>query len=168
MSLVTLHPLPTRRFPWRTIGLVAVIAALLVSLLVVAIGMLYLIPQFQGAGLTLRTLTGAPSWVGQLAVAVVVCLNVLPGGMRSVTLVQAFHYWLKLLALLTPLFLLLGAAIAAGVAPALRLSPDDVGALLQLDLGALIALPPDARALAMIGALSGAVAGLAVPPPKRR
>ena len=24
------------------------------------------------------------------------CLNVLPGGMRSVTLVQAFHYWLKL------------------------------------------------------------------------
>ncbi len=49
------------------------------SLLVVAIGLLYLIPQFQGAGLTLRTLTGAPSWVGQLAVAVVVCLNVLPG-----------------------------------------------------------------------------------------
>ena len=79
------------------------------SLLVVAIGLLYLIPQFQGAGLTLRTLTGAPSWVGQLAVAVVVCLNVLPGGMRSVTLVQAFHYWLKLLALLTPLFFLLGA-----------------------------------------------------------
>ena len=38
MSLVTLHPVPTRRFPWRTIGLVAVIAALLVSLLVVAIG----------------------------------------------------------------------------------------------------------------------------------
>jgi cation/acetate symporter len=85
------------------------VARRLSSLLVVAIGLLYLIPQFQGAGLTLRTLTGAPSWVGQLAVAVVVCLNVLPGGMRSVTFVQAFHYWLKLLALLTPLFLLLGA-----------------------------------------------------------
>jgi Na+(H+)/acetate symporter ActP len=87
----------------------SVVARRASSLLVVAIGLLYLIPQFQGAGLTLRTLTGAPSWVGQLAVAVVVCLNVLPGGMRSVTLVQAFHYWLKLLALLTPLFLLLGA-----------------------------------------------------------
>ena len=87
----------------------SVVARRVSSLLVVAIGLLYLIPQFQGAGLTLRTLTGAPSWVGQLAVAVVVCLNVLPGGMRSVTLVQAFHYWLKLLALLTPLFLLLGA-----------------------------------------------------------
>ncbi|WP_330472862.1 sodium/solute symporter [Terrabacter sp. C0L_2] len=87
----------------------SVVARRASSLLVVAIGLLYLIPQFQGAGLTLRTLTGAPSWVGQLAVAVVVCLNVLPGGMRSVTLVQAFHYWLKLLALLTPLFFLLGA-----------------------------------------------------------
>jgi Na+(H+)/acetate symporter ActP len=87
----------------------SVVARRASSLLVVAIGLLYLIPQFQGAGLTLRTLTGAPSWVGQLAVALVVCLNVLPGGMRSVTLVQAFHYWLKLLALLTPLFFLLGA-----------------------------------------------------------
>ena len=79
------------------------------SLLVVGIGLLYLIPQFQGAGLTLRTLTGAPSWVGQFAVALVVCLSVLPGGMRSVTLVQAFHYWLKLVALLTPLFFFAGA-----------------------------------------------------------
>jgi Na+(H+)/acetate symporter ActP len=79
------------------------------SVLVVAIGMLYLIPQFQGAGLTLHTLTGAPSWVGQLVVAVVVGLSVLPGGMRSVTLVQAFHYWLKLAALLTPVFFLLAA-----------------------------------------------------------
>jgi cation/acetate symporter len=78
------------------------------SLLVVAIGLLYLIPQFQGAGLTLRTLTGAPLWVGEVAVAVVVCLNVLPGGMRSVTFIQAFHYWLKLVALLTPLFFVAG------------------------------------------------------------
>jgi Na+(H+)/acetate symporter ActP len=84
------------------------------SILVVAIGMLYLIPQFQGAGLTLRTLTGAPSWVGQLAVAVVVGLNVVPGGMRSVTLVQAFHYWLKLVALLTPLFFFFGAFSSDG------------------------------------------------------
>ena len=32
--------------------------------LVVIIGWLYLLPQFQGAGLTLRILTGAPDWVG--------------------------------------------------------------------------------------------------------
>ena len=87
------------------------------SALVVAIGLLYLIPQFQGAGLTLRTLTGAPSWVGQVMVAVVVCLNVLPGGMRSVTLVQAFHYWLKLFALLIPLFFVLGAWSSVDLPP---------------------------------------------------
>src|SRR3954449_5705207 len=42
------------------------------SALVVLIGVLYLVPQFQGAGLTLRTLTGAPPWVGEVTVAVVV------------------------------------------------------------------------------------------------
>ena len=44
MSLVQLHPVPTHRFPWRTVGLVAVIAALLVSLLVVAIGSRHRVP----------------------------------------------------------------------------------------------------------------------------
>ena len=38
MTLVTLHPVPTRRFPWRTIGLLAVIAALLAALVVVSVG----------------------------------------------------------------------------------------------------------------------------------
>src|SRR6476620_10184083 len=96
------------------------------SLLVCAIGLLYLIPQFQGAGLTLRTLTGAPSWVGEVAVALVVCLNVLPGGMRSVTLIQAFHYWLKLVALLTPMFFIAGAWAS-------DLMPSGVGAAQMAD-----------------------------------
>ena len=39
-------------------------------------------------------------------VAVVVLLNVLSGGMRSITFVQAFQYWLKLTALLVPLVFL--------------------------------------------------------------
>ena len=73
------------------------------SLLVVAIGWLYLMPQFQGAGAALRTTTGLPPWGGGLVVAVVVLLNVLAGGMRSITFVQAFQYWLKLTALLVPL-----------------------------------------------------------------
>ena len=72
------------------------------SVLVVSIGLLYLVPQFQGAGLTLQTLSGAPPWAGAVAVAGVVCVNVLAGGMRSITLVQAFLFWLKLVALLTP------------------------------------------------------------------
>jgi cation/acetate symporter len=77
------------------------------SALVVLIGVLYLIPQFQGAGLTLRTLTGAPPWVGEVTVALIVLLIVASGGMRSITLVQAFQYWLKLAALLVPVCFLL-------------------------------------------------------------
>jgi Na+(H+)/acetate symporter ActP len=73
------------------------------SALVVLIGWLYLLPQLVGAGLTLRTVTGAPLWAGGLVVTVVVVLNVLSGGMRSITLVQAFQYWLKLTALVVPL-----------------------------------------------------------------
>lgn len=74
----------------------------LASVLVVLISILYLIPQFRGAGITVRTLTGAPTWVGVVIVAIVVLANVLAGGMRSITISQAFQYWLKLVALLAP------------------------------------------------------------------
>lgn len=80
----------------------------LASVLVVAIGWLYLVPQLQGAGLTLRTVTGAPAWAGAVLVAVVVTVNVAGGGMRSATFVQAFQYWLKLTAITVPaIFLVL-------------------------------------------------------------
>ena len=59
-------------------------------------------PQFQGAGLTLRTVTGAPRWAGELVVAVVVISTVAAGGMRSITFVQAFQFWLKITAILVP------------------------------------------------------------------
>jgi Na+(H+)/acetate symporter ActP len=75
--------------------------------MVVLIGVLYLVPQFQGAGLTLRTLTGAPTWIGEAVVGAVVLANVAAGGMRSITIAQAFQYWLKLCALLVPIALLL-------------------------------------------------------------
>jgi cation/acetate symporter len=78
----------------------------LASALVVLIGVLYLIPQFQGAGITFSTLTGAPRWSGAAVVAAIVLLNVVAGGMRSITLVQAVQYWLKLTALLVPLAIL--------------------------------------------------------------
>ncbi|MFZ2012237.1 MAG: cation acetate symporter [Nocardioides sp.] len=76
------------------------------SWLVCLICGLYLVPQLEGAGLTLAALTGAPTWVGAVVVALVVLVNVAAGGMRSITLVQAFQYWLKLCALLVPLVLL--------------------------------------------------------------
>ncbi|ACQ81617.1 Na+/solute symporter [Beutenbergia cavernae DSM 12333] len=77
------------------------------TLLVVAIGWLYLLPQLHAAGLTLTTVTGAPHWVGPLTVAGVVLGSVVIGGMRSITLVQAFQYWLKLTAIAIPALVLI-------------------------------------------------------------
>ncbi|WP_193611086.1 sodium:solute symporter family transporter [Nocardioides lijunqiniae] len=79
----------------------------LCSVMVVAIGWLYLLPQFHGAGLTLRAAIGAPIWLGPVIVGLVVLANVTSGGMRSITFVQAFQYWLKLTALLLPAAVLL-------------------------------------------------------------
>ncbi|MFF5787420.1 cation acetate symporter [Streptomyces sp. NPDC012693] len=99
----------------------------LASLFVVGIGWLYLLPQLQGAGLTLEILTGAPDWVGGLLVALVVTGTVAAGGMRSITFVQAFQYWLKLTALLVPVLFLLAAWYGDG-APRARF---DAPALLR-------------------------------------
>lgn len=84
------------------------------TILVVFVGWLYLLPQFQGAGLTIRTVTGSPTWVGTVLVAAIVVINVVSGGMRSITFVQAFQYWLKLTALLVPAFFLIRAWLGDG------------------------------------------------------
>jgi Na+(H+)/acetate symporter ActP len=73
---------------------------------VVCIGVLYLVPQLQSAGLTLNTITGLPAWLGGAVVTVIVVINVLGGGMRAITLVQAFQYWGKLFAIAAPTFVL--------------------------------------------------------------
>lgn len=78
------------------------------SVLVVVVGWFYIVPQLHGAALTIRITTGLPSWVGAAAVVIIVCLTVVTGGMRSITFVQAFQYWLKLTALAVPaIFILL-------------------------------------------------------------
>ena len=94
------------------------------SLLVVGIGWLYLMPQFQGAGLSLGTVAGTEPWVGGLLVGAVVLVNVFFGGMRSITLVQAFQYWLKLTALLVPVMFLLVVWTGDGAT-----SPADAGTM---------------------------------------
>lgn len=73
---------------------------------VVVVCILYTVPQFQGAGLALHVALGLPSWVGAVAVALIVIANVLVGGMRSITFVQAFQYWLKLTAVAVPALVL--------------------------------------------------------------
>ncbi|HYN92784.1 MAG TPA: cation acetate symporter [Pilimelia sp.] len=78
----------------------------LATAFVVFIGWLYLVPQLQGAGLTLTTVAGGPYELGALLVGVVVTANVALGGMRAITFVQAFQYWLKLTALAVPVIFL--------------------------------------------------------------
>ncbi|GGI46332.1 Na+(H+)/acetate symporter ActP [Agromyces flavus] len=98
------------------------------SVLVVVIGWLYIVPQLQGAALTVRITTGLPSWVGSLAVALLVAVVVAAGGMRSITFVQAFQFWLKLAALAVPVVALL--IVTGAVEPALAPSaafPADAG-----------------------------------------
>ncbi|WP_165495551.1 sodium/solute symporter, partial [Actinomadura roseirufa] len=71
------------------------------------IGWFYLLPQFQGAGVTLRVLTGAPVWAGWAVVVTAALLLVVSGGMRSITAVQAVQFWVKLVAVAVPAVALL-------------------------------------------------------------
>jgi Na+(H+)/acetate symporter ActP len=76
---------------------------------VIIIGWLYLVPQLQGAGLTIAIVSNSkyPQWVGAAGVMVIVTFNIYTGWMRSITVVQAFQYWIKLTALAVPVFVLL-------------------------------------------------------------
>src|SRR5215475_9416447 len=103
----------------------------LATAFVVLIGWLYLVPQLQGAGLTLTTVTGAPAWLGAVVVGVVVTANVASGGMRAITFVQAFQYWLKLTAICLPAFVILLHWQAAGhpAVPAVASGHNPLGGL---------------------------------------
>jgi cation/acetate symporter len=68
----------------------------------------YLLPQLKGAGLTLQVALGGPEWIGVVVLGVIVTLGIASGGMKGITLVQAFQYWLKIAALAIPaLFLVM-------------------------------------------------------------
>ncbi|MES9542748.1 MULTISPECIES: cation acetate symporter [unclassified Actinomadura] len=74
----------------------------IVTCCVCFIGWFYLLPQFQGAGVTLRVMTGAPVWAGWAVVVAVTLLLVTSGGMYSITAVQSFQFWVKVVALAVP------------------------------------------------------------------
>jgi Na+(H+)/acetate symporter ActP len=80
---------------------------LLAAAIVLVIGGFYLVPQLKGAGLALNVVIGSPYWVGVVVVAVIVAVNVATGGMRGITYVQAFQFWLKLFAIAVPAIVLL-------------------------------------------------------------
>jgi Na+(H+)/acetate symporter ActP len=74
---------------------------------VLLIGWFYLLPQMKGAGVTLSVLIGTPYWVGVVVVGGVITVNVALGGMRGITFVQAFQYWIKVTAISVPAIVLL-------------------------------------------------------------
>ena len=98
---------------------------------VLFIGFFYTMPQMKGAGTTLAyvfqevdfrgtflellaphgadgsALKGFPYWAGVLVVGAVITLNVALGGMKGITLVQAFQYWAKMFAISVPVFVLM-------------------------------------------------------------
>lgn len=83
---------------------------------VLFIGFFYTMPQMKGAGTTLHYIfqdiqfmgsKGLPYWVGVVIVGAVITLNVALGGMKGITLVQAFQYWAKMFAISVPVFVLM-------------------------------------------------------------
>lgn len=75
---------------------------------VLFIGFFYTMPQMKGAGTTLAYIfPGLPYWVGVVLVGAVITMNVALGGMKGITLVQAFQYWLKMFAISVPIFVLM-------------------------------------------------------------
>jgi Na+(H+)/acetate symporter ActP len=111
LALVLFVAAPLRRSEAR---LASPVLRKVCTIFVLVIGWLYLLPQLQGAGLALTTLTTLPGWTGVAAAGVVVLLTVVGGGMRSITFVQAFQYWLKLTALLVPAIVVLGLFLNSG------------------------------------------------------
>ena len=113
LALLLFVAAPLRRFGAYTISdfaearLRSPRMRVLAAVVVLGIAGFYLVPQLKGAGLTLGEVTGAPYWVGVVAVGAVVALNVASGGMRGITYVQAFQYWTKTFAIALPACLLL-------------------------------------------------------------
>jgi Na+(H+)/acetate symporter ActP len=75
---------------------------------VLFIGFFYTMPQMKGAGTTLAYIfPGLPYAAGVVLVGAVITLNVALGGMKGITLVQAFQYWAKMFAISVPVFVLM-------------------------------------------------------------
>jgi cation/acetate symporter len=115
------------RFDSKNMRKLAVTFALCISFF-------YMMPQMKGAGITLAQLLGSPYWVGVVVVGVVIALNVILGGMKGVTLVQAFQYWVKQFAIMVPIFVLFavtGAGYGANVADGGKLNLKEGGTPVQ-------------------------------------
>ena len=125
-------------------------------LVVVVVCVFYLVPQYQGAGLALKTLLGLPVWVGPVAVGAIVIVNVVGGGMRSITFVQAFQYWLKLTAIAVPALALLTLVMRDGTdlgGPLPPLIGEQTTVTVETDVVVQVAAP---QGISVTGTVNGA------------
>src|SRR5581483_2080122 len=113
LILLLLVAAPLRRFGAYTIPdfaegrLDSLAVRRLATGFVMLIGWWYMLPQLKGAGVTLRAILGVPYWVGVVGVGALITANVVFGGMKGITFVQAFQYWLKVTAISLPAVVLL-------------------------------------------------------------
>ena len=103
---------------------------------VLFIGFFYTMPQMKGAGTTLAYVfkdidffgqKGLPYWVGVVVVGAVITLNVALGGMKGITLIQAFQYWIKMFAISVPIFVL--ASVYGGYGGQLKKNGEPSGSM---------------------------------------
>jgi cation/acetate symporter len=127
------------RFSSRTFRKIAVTFVLF-------IGFFYTMPQMKGAGVTMNSILGTPYWLGVVVVGLVISFNVALGGMKGITFVQAFQYWLKVFAISLPVFVLMavfgpyhGFVSGADEAPRPTYRTDRV---VKLKAGDMFTIPP--------------------------
>lgn len=102
------------------------------TVMVLVICGFYTLPQLKGAGITLQEVLGSPYWVGVVVLGCVVTIGIASGGMRGITVVQAFQFWLKIMALSIPALVLLAVvhhqpyAVASKPVPATFSRPTEV------------------------------------------
>ena len=141
---------------------------------VLFIGFFYTMPQMKGAGTTLAYIfPGMPYWGGVVLIGSVITLNVALGGMKGITLVQAFQYWIKVFAISVPVFVLMAVygfyngQIRANTAPGETAAP--AGQVVRAPLVAKA--PVDEKWIAPFGPLTTkavAAAAAALPEDQRK
>ncbi len=135
---------------------------------VLVIGFFYTMPQMKGAGTALAYIfPGLPYWAGVVLVGSVITLNVAVGGMKGITLVQAFQYWIKMFAIAAPIFVL--TAVYGSYGKHLSLNAPVAAEQASLRKALPQAAPADESWLAPFGPLtSKAAAAAGLPLEKRR
>ncbi len=113
LALLLFVAAPIRRFGSYTLPdfaegrLASAKLRMLAVVAVLGIDGFYLVPQLKGAGIAFEQVVGTPYWLGIVLVGLVVTLYVALGGMRGVSYVQAFQFWIKTVTIALPAIILM-------------------------------------------------------------